>query len=438
MIGLLILANGFFAAAEIAVIASRRGRLRQLADEGSRGALAALELAENPNRFLPTVQVGITLVSTLAAAFGGAHLAQILAERLQDAPWPWIVEHRSGVGLGVVVLAISFCSLVLGELVPKRLALRHAERLACLVARPMRALEALATPAVRVMGWATSAVMLLFGGDEPGSEQGVSLEDIQHLIKAGKDEGVLEAAEQTIALEALQLGERTVRDIMRPRIEMEALDVATPSAEVIGTVAMSGFSRLPVYEGDLDHIIGFVHFKDLFRQHYLGWPLELRKMLKPALFVPETLPLDRLLERFQQQGTQLAVVLDEFGGTEGVVTLEDVVSELVGEIRDTDRQDRRQAIVRRDDQSWLVDGRVNIDELFEETEIKPPPDADEPRSYSTVAGLVLDLLGRIPAVGEIATWDSLTLEVVDMDGQRIDRLLITQHAGQPGTAEEAN
>lgn len=437
MIGLLILANGFFAAAEIAVIAARRGRLRQLAEEGHRGAVAALELAENPNRFLPTVQVGITLVSTLAAAFGGAHLAQILAERLQEAPWPWIVEHRGGFALGAVVLAISFCSLVLGELVPKRLALRNAERLACFVARPMRALETVATPAVRIMGWATSAVMLLFGGDRPGAEQSVSLEDIQHLIRAGKDEGVLEAAEQTIALEALQLGERTVRDIMRPRIEMEAIDVATPPAEVIGSVAMSGFSRLPVYEDDLDHIIGFVHFKDLFRQHYLGWPIELRKMLKPALFVPETLALDRLLDRFQQQGTQLAVVLDEFGGTEGVVTLEDVVSELVGEIHDTDRQDRRQAIVRRDDCSWLVDGRVNIDELFEQTGIKPPPEANEPRSYSTVAGLVLDVLGRIPTVGDVAAWDRLTLEVVDMDGQRIDRLLVTQTSGEMGAGEDA-
>lgn len=438
MIGLLILANGFFAAAEIAVIAARRGRLRQLADEGHRGALAALELAENPNRFLPTVQVGITLVSTLAAAFGGAHLALILADRLQTAPLPWVVEHRHAIALGAVVVAISFCSLVLGELVPKRLALRNAERLACFVSRPMRALETIATPAIRVMGWATSAVMLLFGGDQPGAEQSVSLEDIQHLIKAGKDEGVLEAAEQTIALEALRLGERTVRDIMRPRIEMEAIDVATPPPEVIGSVAMSGFSRLPVYEGDLDHIIGFVHFKDLFRQHYLGWPIELRKMLKPALFVPETLPLDRLLERFQQQGTQLAVVLDEFGGTEGVATLEDVVSELVGEIRDSEHQDRRQSIVRRDDHSWLVDGRVNIDELFEETGIKPPPELNEPRSYSTVAGLVLDLLGRIPAVGEVAAWDSLKLEVVDMDGQRIDRLMISYASSESESGSDAN
>lgn len=431
MIGLLILANGFFAAAEIAIIAARRGRLQQLADEGHRGALIALELAANPNRFLPTVQVGITLVSTLAAAFGGAHLSQILAERLQQAPWPWVVQHRHALALGGVVLAITFFSLVLGELVPKRLALRNAERLACFVSRPMRALETLATPAVRVMGWATSAVLLPLGSNEPSAEQSVSLEDIQHMIRAGKDEGVLEAAEQTIALEALQLGERTVRDIMRPRIEMEALDVATPSAEVIGAVAMSGFSRLPVFEGDLDHIVGFVHFKDLFRQHYLGWPIELKKMLKPALFVPETLALDRLLERFQQQGTQLAVVLDEFGGTEGVVTLEDVVSELVGEIREGDHHDRRQEIVRRDDHSWLVDGRVNIDELFEKTGVKPPPKADEPRTYSTVAGLVLDLLGRIPAVGDRAEWDTLRLEVVDMDGQRIDRLLVSQQLEPP-------
>ncbi len=419
----LILANGFFAAAEIAIIASRRGRLEQLANSGDRAARAALDLARDPNRFLPTVQVGITLVGTFAAAFGGARLADFLAERLARAPLAWVVNYNEELALGLVVVGIAFTSLVLGELVPKRLALRSAERLALIVALPMTALARLARPAVWVMSSVTNGVLWLLGGSRQAEETSVSVEDVQHLIKTGAQEGVFEPGEHKVALEALQLSDRTVRDIMRPRIELDALDLNTPPSEVIGTVAMAGFSRLPVYEGDLDHIVGFVHFKDLFRQHYLGWPIELRKLLRPALFVPETLPLDRLLERFQEQGTQLAVVLDEFGGTEGVVTLEDVVTELVGEIRDEHARDRRQALVQRDDGSWLVDGRLAIEDLVEGLKLTSF-DVDEPRSYTTVAGLVLDCLGRIPTVGQQTTWDNLRLEVVDMDGQRIDRVLI--------------
>lgn len=419
----LILANGFFAAAEIAIIASRRGRLEQLANAGDRAARAALDLAQDPHRFLPTVQVGITLVGTFAAAFGGARLADYLALQLARSRWPWVVEYRENLALGVVVVGITFFSLVLGELVPKRLALRSAERLARVVALPLRALLRVARPAVWVMGLATNAVLWCFGGSGASEESSVSLEDIQHLIKTGAREGVFEPAEQMVALEALKLSDRTVRDIMRPRIELDAIDLNTPTSEVIGTVAMAGFSRLPVYDGDLDHIVGFVHFKDLFRQHYLGWPIELKKLLRPALFVPESLPLDRLLERFQEQATQLAVVLDEFGGTEGVVTLEDVVAELVGEIRDEHARDRQQAAIRREDGSWLIDGRLPIDVLGEKLGL-PAVDLSGPRSYSTVAGLVLDRLGRIPKVGDRTTWDGVELEVLDMDGQRIDRVLV--------------
>ncbi len=430
IIAALIVANGFFAAAEIAIIAARRGRLEQLAKAGDRAARTALELAADPNRFLPTVQVGITLVSTFAAAFGGAHLSEILATRLERWPWPWVTRHAHSLALTVVVLGIAFCSLVIGELVPKRLALGRAERLARLVALPMHWLSLVARPAVWCMGLVTDGVLFFLGGTGAHADSKVSLEDIQHLIKTGAAEGVFEPAEQKVALEALKLSDHTVKEIMRPRMELDALDVETPPEELIGTLAMAGFSRLPVYEGDLDHILGFVHFKDLFRHHYLGWPIELRKLLRPALFVPETLPLDRLLERFQQQGTQLAVVLDEFGGTEGVVTLEDVVSELVGEIRDEHARDRAQALIQRDSHSWLVDGRFSLDELIEKLGLEVGESAAD-RGYSTVAGLVLEQLGRIPVVGDRTRWLDLELEVVDMDGQRIDRVMFSRQGAPP-------
>ncbi len=426
----LILANGFFAAAEIAIIAARRGRLTQLADEGSQGARLALELARNPNRFLPTVQIGITLVGTFAAAFGGARLVKYLESQLAALPLGGLAGHSQGLALVIVVLGLTFTTVLLGELVPKRLALAHAVALAQFVALPMQVLALVGRPIVWFMGRATDLVLLLTGIRAP-DEPPVSLEDIEHLIKTGTETGVLEPAEQRVALEALRMGERTARDILRPRTDIDALDVVTPPEEVLGAAAMAGYSRLPVYEGDLDHIIGFVHIKDILHWHFLGVHIELRKLLHPVLFVPTTLPIDRLLLSFQERGTQLAVVLDEFGGTEGIVTLQDVLNELVGEIRDEHEKDLQQRFVARDDSSWLVDGALSVDDLAERLQIKPEWPA--PRTFNTVAGLVLAELGHIPQIGDTCQWQGLRLEVVDMDGRRIDRLLLSKLRESPAT-----
>jgi len=426
----LILANGFFAAAEIAILTARRSRLEQRAEAGDRKARVALELARNPKQFLSTAQVGITLVSTLAAVFGGAALVRWLADAMVDMPLPLVIKYREPIALGVVVLGITFFSLLVGELVPKRLALGNAERLARLVALPMRGLAIVARPVVWLMGGASEGVLLLLGARR-ARDATVSVEDIEHLIRTGTRQGILEPAEQRVARKALRLGDRMVRDIMRPRIDVDALEVDTPADEIIGAVAMSGFSRLPIHEGDLDHIIGFVYTKDLLLHQHMGWPINLRKLVRPALLVPETLPLDRLLELFRRRRTQMAIVLDEFGGTEGLATLEDVLEELVGEIHDEHRLDRQQRIVDRGGQSWLVDGDVNIDDLLERIG-QGRLCSQVPRDFSTVAGLVLFLLGRIPRVGERATWHDIELEVVDMDGQAIDRLLVSLPSPAPG------
>ena len=427
----LILANGFFSGAEIAIIAARRGRLKQLADAGDSGAKLALELAGDPNRFLPTVQIGITLVGTFAAAFGGARLAENLYGWLSGLSLGILEGHEHGVALSIVVLAITFFSVLLGELVPKRIALRNADGLARLAAPIMNALAGIGRPFVWFMGLATNAVLLLVGSRET-TQQDVSLEDIEHLIQTGTDVGVLEPSEQKLAMEALRLGERSVRDIMRPRVDIDALDIDTPPDECLGAVAMAGMTRLPLYEGNMDHIIGFVNIKDVLRRHYLGFPIELRKILHPVLFVPETLNLDRLLVSFQEQGSHLAIVLDEFGGTEGMVTLQDVLEELVGEMRDEHQSDASQKIVARDETSWLIDGTVSIDEVIELLKIELPP-SDSPRGYTTVAGLVLSELGKIPAIGDRLSWQGASIEVVDMDGPRIDRLLIS--LPRPSTAD---
>jgi putative hemolysin len=418
----LILANGFFSGAEMAIVASRRGRLRALAEKGDRRAQAALDLASSPDRFLPTVQIGITLVGTLAAAYGGDRLVSEFTAWIAAHAPPGIAAVARPIALTVFVMLLSFVTLLLGELVPKRLALRQAEAFARVAAPAMQLFAWIARPLVWGMSLATSAVLMLVGAGKH-TEPTVSVDDIEHLLETGRAEGVLEAVELSVASEALRLGERTVRDIMRPRIDVDALDIETPQGEIIGAIAMAGYSRLPVYEGSLDHIIGYVSIKDALRHTWMGWPIELRKMLHRPIFVPETMPLDRLLELFQKERNQLAIVLDEYGGTEGLVTLEDVLEELVGEIHDEHRQADAQAFVQREDGSWLVDGSVAVDDLVDRFGLKGEP---LPRDYTTISGLVLAQLERIPIAGDVVGWRGLRIEVVDMDGRRIDKLVISR------------
>jgi putative hemolysin len=263
--------------------------------------------------------------------------------------------------------------------------------------------------------------VLFLVGARGKHEPTVSVDDIEQLLEAGRAEGVLEAVEQAVAVGALRLGERTVRDVMRPRIEIDALDVDTPSDEIIGAIAMAGYSRLPVYEGSLDRILGYVATQDVMRTSWMGWPLELRKMMRRAAFVPETMPLDRLLEMFRKERTPFAIVLDEYGGTDGLVTLDDVLSELVGEIHDDRRHDAPDEFVERADGSWLVEGSTAVERLAARFGVELETG---PREYETASGLVLAELERLPTAGDSITWKGLVIEVVDMDGRRIDKLLI--------------
>ncbi len=436
VIGLLILLNGFFAAAEIAILTARRGRLEQLAKEGDGAARVALNLAHDADQFLPTVQVGITLVGTLAAVFGGARIEEQLAAWIERAPWPMIAEQSHTLALSAVVIGLAFCSLIFGELVPKRLALQNAEPLARIVAYPMLFVQRVSRPAIRLLQLTTRLVLALLW-QKPNVAATVSVEDIQHLIDAGTAAGVLEESEHKVAREALRLGDRTLTDILRPRIDIDALDIDTPSDEVIGAIAMSGFSRVPVCEGNIDHIVGFVYIKDVFLQHYLGRPIDLRRLVRPPLFVPKTLTISRLLELFQEQRTQLAIVLDEYGGTQGMVTLEDVFEVLVGDIHDEHRQDHTQAIVQREDGSWLVDGLVNLHELQAALEVahwsEPPP-----RGVGTLGGLVVGVIRRPPKIGDRFEWAGYQLEVVDMDGPRIDRVLINALGDSRGNSSDSS
>jgi putative hemolysin len=422
----LILAKGFLTAVEIAVLTARRNRLEQQVRLQSWSAQKALDLTSNLAKYLPAVQLGITLLATLSSVLVGATLAQPLSDWIAASQFVLLVQHREAVALTIVVTGMVFVTIVFGEFVPKQLALNNSETLTRWIAVPMAGLQSVSRPAIWVLELASTTVLWLLGYRR-AQEKTVSIEDIEHLIRTGASQGVLDPAEQMLARRALRLGDRMVRDIMRPRIEIDALDVDTPSDEVVGAVAMAGFSRLPIHEGDLDHIIGFVYTKDLLLRQHMGWPIELRKLVRPALLVPESLRIDKLLERFRQKRTQMAIVLDEFGGTEGLVTMEDVLEELVGEIHDEHRAEREQQIVARDDSSWFVDGGMPLHELLERMDMDAYRES-LPADVSTVGGLVLSVLGRIPVTGDCAAWEGLTLEVVAMDGRRLERLLIRRTA----------
>ena len=420
---LLVIANGMLAAAEIAVISANRGRLKQLGDAGDNRARLALDLAKSPSRFLPAVQIAVALLATLAGVVDGAAFVGHLDSWLEASQSVVISRLSPGIALLVVTGGLWVVSVVVSELLPKRLATRRPDELACAAAGPLDLLARIARPAVWCLSTATSGLALLFGARQ-SQVPGTTLQEIRHLIEMGTAEEIVDPVEQKLAFEALQLGDRTVRQIMKPRIDIDAVDAETPEEELLGVISMAGFSRLPVYEGDLDHIIGFVHLKDVLRQHYLGWKLDLRKLVRPALTVPDTMRLDQLLVRFQEERNQLAIVVDEFGATRGMVTLEDVLEELVGELLTDHHQRVEQQIVQRDAAHWEVEGSVSIADLLERLGRHNLLES-APRTVSSVAGLVLELLGHLPQAGEKASWHGLSFEVVALENQRIDRLLVT-------------
>ncbi|HXV98096.1 MAG TPA: hemolysin family protein [Anaerolineae bacterium] len=415
----LILANGFFAASEIAVVSSRKGRLEQQAQEGHRGASAALELAENPNRFLSTVQVGITLISTFAAAFGGASLAEVLETVLMDIPA--LAPYAGTIALGIVVLAITYLSLIVGELVPKRLALQNAEGIASFIAPPMRLLARLAAPVVTFLTLSTELVLRLLGRHNV-PESPITEDDIIALVREGTEMGTVESTEEDFITSVFTFSDQTVRSLMTPKPQIVALDINTPWAKVLATVIEAGYSRLPVYKGSLDDILGVLHVKDLLRVWGQAEGIDLGSLLRPPLYVIESQRAVVAFQQLERSSTALALVLDEYGQVAGLITLEDILEELVGDIGG--EAGESEAIKRRKDGSYLVDGILPCWELEEYLNIPEIADFARRYGFETVAGLLLALLGRIPKIGDTASWRSYTFEVVDMDGQRVDKILI--------------
>ncbi len=417
----LIACNGWLAMSEMAMVAARRARLRQRADRRQYGARAALELSGAPGRFLATVQLGITLVGVLAGAIGEATIARALESALAGVPS--LAPYRRGISLAVVVLGITYVSLVFGELVPKRVGLARAEQVASLTAPLMRALSRLAAPVVRTLTASTDAVLALWRLRAP-AESPVTEEDIRLLIAEGTHVGAVEPLERDLLERVFRLGDHRVTALMTPRTEVVCLDVDDPADTVRRTLTDSGHARFPLVQGSLDRVLGMVQAKDVLTQLLAEGTPHLRSVLQPALFVPEGMTGLALLQRFKDTRSPFAFVIDEFGGFEGVVTVNDVLEAIVGDVPLEDRE-LEPAIVERADGSWLVDGRLRLDELKQLLGLAQLPGEDR-AEYETLGGLVMTVLGRIPRSGDAVGLPGFRLEVMDMDGRRVDKVLIAR------------
>jgi putative hemolysin len=416
----LILLNGLFALAELAIVSARRERLQAMADDGHGGAAVALRMSHAPTDLLSTVQVGITLIGILAGAFGGATLTEELAGLL--APAPLIGPYSDAVALIIVVGLITFFSVVVGELVPKRLALRNPERIAASVARPMDLLARLARPVVRLLALATELVLRLLGARGDAGASTVSEEEIRVLLEQGAQAGVFEAAERDMVESIFRFGDRQLRSLMTPRTEIVWLDVNADAGRIRATVTGSRHSHFPVCDGTIDRVLGLVHAKDLLAANWAGEPPNLRALLQPPLFLPETMLALRALERFKQTGIEIALLVDEFGGIDGLVTLIDMMESIVGDIPTLD-EIAEPPVVAREDGSFLVEGYLDVDDLKALLGVDELPAEG---AFHTLGGFAVMQIGRLPRVGDTFQWGGYRFEVVDMDGNRIDKMLITR------------
>jgi putative hemolysin len=415
----LVLLNGYFAMSELAVVSARPARLDAQARKGGRGARLAAALARDPGRMLSTVQIGITLVGIVAGAFGGARLAEPLDDAL--ARVPVLAPFSAEIAYTLVVAAITYLSLIIGELVPKHLALRAPERIATLVAPAIDLLSRISTPAVWLLETSSRVVLRLLGSEVQPAET-VTEEEVRMLIAEGTRTGVFHRQEQEMIGRVLRLADRPVRAIMTPRVELVWLDADDDPAEIVRVIRESGHSRFVVAKGSLDDVLGVVHVRGLLEPCLSGRPLDLHAALRAMLVVPDTMPVLRALEALRQARVSMALVVDEYGEVEGVVTVEDVLEAVVGDMPER-RLGEEPAIVEREDGSLLMDGMLATDEVKLALSLDGLPDED---SYHTLAGFILAQLGRVPQEGAIVAYGGWRFEVIDMDGRRIDKVLVSR------------
>jgi putative hemolysin len=417
---ILILVNGFFSAAEIAIVSVRKSRLAQFVAESHPVAAIVAGLKEDPSRFLATVQIGVTVVGSMASVIGGAVAVTYLEAFLQQSLPAAVAQWAGAIALSTTVALISYFSLVAGELVPKSLALRHSERLAFLAARPIDALSRIAAPLVRLLTVSTDTVLWLCGQNARAEEVFISEEEVKHMVREGARHGIFDEAERQLIHQVFAFTDTSVREVIVPRSEVHAVEDTTPLPDTLKLLVDTGFSRMPVFHDDLDHVVGIVHIKDILRETAKPNPGALTAVMHPAFFVPDSMQISDLLRELQSRRTHMAIVVNEFGTVIGVVTIEDLLEEIVGEIRDEFDVDEEQPVQEMPDGSLLVQGSFTLADLKDGYGIpfKETPD------YRTVAGFVLSRLKRFPKGGEAIVEGPYKMTVVVLDGRRLRKIRI--------------
>ena len=427
----LILLNAAFAMSEMALTASRKARLQVMVETGEAGAQAALDLHDNPTKFLSVVQIGITSIGVLNGIVGEAAFSAPFASWLNETFA--LGDRAAGIAAtAMVVIVITFATIILGELVPKRIAMQYPEAMATLIAQPLRILSKLMAPFVKVLSLATEAIVRVLGIRD-GKDDAPTEEDITGMIKEGTDAGLFEKTEYDIVSRALRLDDRHLKALMTPRVDLVILDLEADRKANLDLIANNPYSRFPVYRGDRSHILGYVMARDLFAQSVRHGSLEainLDAAVQPLLYVPETVSAMALLELFKKNRVELALIVDEYGDIQGMVTLSDVMSALVGDVTVIGEEHDPDA-VQRQDGSWLLDGGMPLDRFRDLMNTATAFPDEDSGAYHTLAGFVLYKLGYIPKVSEFFDWSDYRFEVVDMDGNRIDRVLVCRRDQVP-------
>jgi putative hemolysin len=419
IIFLLVLANGLFVMSELAILSARKVRLQQLAERGDAKARVALTLASSPNQFLGTVQIGITLLTILTGAYAEEAIAKRILPILNAVSLSPAYKLQLSNILAIVI--ITYITLILGELVPKRLALNNPESIASIMAIPMQMLSKVATPIVYLLSASTDAVLRLLG-IQPSTEPLVTEEEIRVLIEQGTEEGTFEEAEQDMVERVFRLGDRPVSALMSPRPDIVWLELEDSAEENRQKIIESAYSRYPVCQGGLDNVLGILPVTDLLSRSFTGQPMDLTVGLRQPVFVPESTRGLKVLEMFKQTVTHMALVVDEYGVIQGLVTLNDILIEIVGDVASVDGIDDPQ-VIQREDGSWLLDGMLGVDEFMELFDIEELRSQDR-GSYQTLGGFVITHLGRIPNAADHFEWQDMRFEVMDMDGNRVDKVLV--------------
>jgi len=432
LIVVLVLLNAFFAAAEMALVSVRRTRIKQLVEEGNPKAKIVQQLLDRPTNFMATVQIGLTLVGFLASAFAAVSFAAVATNALVRAG----MSRGGAEALSVIVITIllSFVTLVVGEIAPKSLAMQHAERIALALAGPVQFLSLVALPAVKIVSFFSDVIVRPFGGHVRFTNPILTEEELKMLVEAGEEEGVIEEEEKEMIHSIFDFTDTVARQVMVPRTDMDAAPVTSNLDELLDVITTSGHTRIPIYEENIDNIIGVIHAKDLLPVLRQDKQLfDIRAVMREAYFIPETKDVDELLAEFKRGNVQMAIVRDEYGGTAGLVTVEDLLEEIVGEIRDEyDIEEPLIDVV--DDNHAFVSARMSIDDLNEQMNLDIP----ESEEFETIGGFVFDLFGHQPNEGEIITWDNIDFVVQSLEGGRLHRIEVIRTDRLRESIEEAN